>query len=299
VLLRGASTSCSEIVAPRSFQYEQKDHRWDLHNRGEESNILVQVERALKRDRFEFLETQAGCYVYGFKPNLVFLDPTMKKEIRAVIGISRRDHRPAYIHALSTDSSLFWNVELSQYNQTTVIDPPRPDRKKYRLVTGAAEDEIRIGQRLLLVQIKHSLGKEPEGLSIEVPEAIDKALLADLLAPGEFAIYDGTGLAHRTHVSPALDKMITDGATVRNVKIEFDNRGQSYLKLTFNMKHSFTQSIALALDRKILAVKDFVDRPQNVDKLDVPIEMDYLTALIAAAKITSGPIKPLTIGEAQ
>jgi len=292
-------TVATEIVALRSIQYEKKDGDWELHNRGEESNILVQIERTLKRDRFEFLEISAGCYIYSFKPNLVFLDPMMKKEIRAIIGISRQNHLPSHIHAMSTDSSLFWDVEIRQYNKALVIDPPRPDKKKYRLMTLALEDELRIGQRLLLVKIDHALTKGPNGFNVEVPLAIDKPLLADLLAPGEFAIYDGTGLSKETKVSPALDKKIAGGETVRKVTIEFDKRGQAHLKLAFNVKHSFTTLVALVLDRKILAVKDFVDRPGNVDKLDILIEMDYPTVLIAAAKITSGPIKPLTIGEAQ
>ncbi|MDH5684124.1 MAG: hypothetical protein OEZ20_06650, partial [candidate division WOR-3 bacterium] len=53
------------------FQYEKTDGKWEIHPRGEESNILIQIERILLHSQFELKAKDSKQMVFTFKPNLI------------------------------------------------------------------------------------------------------------------------------------------------------------------------------------------------------------------------------------
>lgn len=293
-----ADTVKTELVGLYSIQYEKKDLGWEVHSRGEETSILVQIERALSLGRFEYVKTEGDKYLFYFKPNVLFLDPSMKKKITGEITISKKNHLATGIRASSTDSMIYWRMQLSRFNQPLTIDPPRWSTKKYRLTTDKDNLE-KIRQRLDLCHIKHSLNLVADEAYLEVSEAIDKSLLADILACGEFGLYETASPEKNALISAALDRRIAGTEDIRKIEIKYDDSAHPYLAILFNKKILFSKPFALSLDRLVFAVKDRVDKPKNLDKIEVPIEMNYFEATIIKAKALSGSLKPIAISEAK
>ncbi len=292
-----AETLATEIIALYNTQYEKKDGNWEPHSRGEESNILVQIERVLKRDQFEFLRSEADRYLYNFKPNLPHLDPLMKKQFISILAIDHRTYLPTYIYAISTDSSVSWQVKLDKFNHPFTINQPVPNTKKYLLLTDSLKDEIRIKTRLSLMQIIHTLNHTARGLVLDVPEVISKSLLLEILAPGQAGVYTIDESLKDAAGQVVPDKKILSSDDIKNVSVKFNDYSEPYIQLTLYKKHKIPGPVVLVIDKKIYARKDNIDRSKNLDRLNFPIKMEYLQALIISAQILSGQISPLIISE--
>ncbi len=286
----------TEIIGLYSSQYEKKDGRWETHSRGEESNILVQIERTLKRNKFEFLGKEGKNYLYVFQPNLPFLDPTLKKKIAGKISLNRKTHLPQMISAVSEDSLIFWQVKLSNFNKPFTITAPNTDKKMFLLIIEPGEEEI-VRKRLTLFGFDYTLTQGTNGFNLEIPEAVDKPLLIDLLAFGEFGIYDGAGLAKGALVSPTLDKKLINYDDIKKVAIDYDRYSRLHMTIHLKKASNFHGPFVLGMDRKIFATQKDIDKPVKLNKMVIPMEMDYISASIIAIKISSGPLKPLTISE--
>lgn len=114
-------------IGAGNYQYEKKDKRWDVHHRGEETEIIKQIERIIMRSlrskKFKLLDTNS-VFIFSFEPNLAFLDPTFTKKFVGNLYVDKRKYTLKKIEAYSEDKDINFAFIIEDLNKAKKIKVP-------------------------------------------------------------------------------------------------------------------------------------------------------------------------------
>lgn len=119
------------LAAAGDFQLEKKDGTWTPHTRGEESRIVEEVDRVIRRALmrkqgrgFELTADEDRYLTYSFSPNLAYLDPAFEKKFTGVLQVDGRNLLAQSITAQSEDGDIQFEFTISAVNRVAKIDLP-------------------------------------------------------------------------------------------------------------------------------------------------------------------------------
>ncbi len=221
-----------EAKARGEVEYSLEDSAWTIHARGEETGFLAQLERALAFDSFRAPEKKGKYLEIRFVPNLQFLNPMGAKKLSGTIRIREDRMLPEEITARSPDSSVFWQVKLSNFDQAKPIAfpfvrqwcvslslPPEP-------LTPRTPEPIFFNDTLTLRDRFREAGYETrfepgeDSLQVFLEQEIRDDLLKLLIAPGRLLLGLGRLTDNRQSAPIGFRKVALAGDTTKAVVIE-------------------------------------------------------------------------------
>jgi hypothetical protein len=274
-------------------EYSRKDNEWESTSRGEQSDVLVQIERLLQFDKFEYQGVN-GIYTYHFKANIPFLAPGRWKEMIGIMEISKRTYLPVRIWAGLPDSSVSWTIELFDYNKSKEIQPPRVAWHGFIIPDKNKDHGQLIKKRLQAMDIDFRLQKDEEGYRLTVPEYYT---LEDI--EGYFANHTITGyrvthdkeqaimiayVRNNKNVALYCAETLFTQADIKSIGIKFDPASRPLLYVKLRKKQKFTADLAVAIDGVIQHVAT-LDSDKKINTLLVHTDMHYFELQTIKASI--------------
>jgi len=178
----------TQTKARGGVEYSFEDSAWTIHPRSEEAGFLTQLERALAFDSFRTPEKKGKYLEVGFVPNLQFLNPMGTKRLSATIRIRRDGMLPEEITARSPDSSVSWQVKLSNFDQAKPI--AFPFVRQWCVVLPILSDSMELRDTLTLRDRFREAGYETrfepgeDSLRVFLEQEVRDDLLRFLITPG-------------------------------------------------------------------------------------------------------------------
>ncbi len=245
-------------------EYEKQNGHWADAVRGEQTDILTQIERILEFDEFEYLPEDEK-YTYCFKTNAAFLSPMRRKEMIGRMKFSSRDYRPTEIWTGLPDSSVYWTVRISGYNRRHEIQPPILKWRKHTVELAGHSRALK--KRLARIGIPHrvkTVGKEVE---IEIPDYISSDELQRCLARVDITV---SGIVDARVAERAVEigdnkapvyvgERIFSGRDVQGGRTGFDGIGRPFLELSLRKPYDIPA-------RLLVEISDDMPQIVNVDK---------------------------------
>jgi hypothetical protein len=264
------------------MQYSRSAGKWELTTRGEESDVLIQVTRVLEFDKFEYVGFEDG-YLYNFKANIPFLAPGRWKEITGRLMISARNYLPEKIWTGLPDSSVYWKIELSDYNKKKNLKPPLQKWQSY-VLSSDFDFTKAMKQRMELLEIDYKLDKTKDDIILTVPKQYNIDDIKELLQNRcliAYGVVAEKGTARRVAYlggekkNPIyLGDILFDQKNIKKAKIKFDGASTPYIELSLNDKIVPEERIALEVDSIVVSVVS-LDTKKKIDKINLYIEMSY------------------------
>jgi len=292
------------------FQYERKDGKWERHPRGEESNILMQIERILLFSESELKSRKSRELVFGLKPNLVFLDPTQSKSMSGLLVINHSSRLPLKIQVFDSARTAFWEIRFYDYNRVRKLTSPFIPKIRIQLV---AESKIAAKVKTQLIDRFQQIGRRIKikalgnKIELQLEQAITETQLNLLISQGRVEIYTGDWLEPKNSVSDTgqikyfqfrpvrLNQLILNNQAVERAEanssqgpepiLELYLKAQSRVKLEGQNKLLF-----LIFDDEIIGYAQ-VQQNELIDRLQFKEVGDILKVTTIAAIINSGMIK--------
>jgi len=200
----GEKTSI-HIKGSGNSQYEKKDGKWEIHPRGEESNILIQIERIILFSEFELKSKDSRQMIFNFKPNLIFLDPTLTKIMKGILFINSSSLLPEKIQVSDSLRTAFWEIRFFNYNRKSKISFPFTPKVIIQLTSDSKidnKDKTIIMNRFqrLGFQTKTKTYSSNSGpiLELQLEKDIPEAQLNLIASQGTINIYSGEWLESKT-----------------------------------------------------------------------------------------------------
>jgi hypothetical protein len=214
-----------QAEARGEIEYTLEDSVWTIHARGEETGFLTQLDRALAFDSFQSPEKQGDYYLaVRFVPNLQFLNPMGTKRLSATIRIRRDRVLPEEITARSPDSSVFWQVKLSSFDQAGPISFPFVPQWCISLSTLPQNVELKdtLTLRDRFREAGYETRFEPDRGSLKVflEQEIRDDVLKTLIAPGRFMLGLGRLTSDNQPAPVGFRKVALAGDTTQAAVIE-------------------------------------------------------------------------------
>lgn len=300
------STLPFKLVGYGDKEYEKTDTGWTVHSRGEETDLLVQVERAKALGKFKLTKERPN-WEFEFSPNVPFLDPTLSKKITGLLVIDR-NYLPKSIAAWTEAKTAFWQVEFRDFNKPQRINLPFVKQMRVTLTGGEKRQTVeKIRQRFLTVNLEATVSVKGGQIELVLAQEVKEEFLKNLLAPGVLQVakvrwldrdsgsgdmvFDGRPVAVET---PLLTNSDFTGA-----RVNFDPLGRLVLELLLNPEAEkkfieWTKSnqglhYAIVIDGKILAI-NYIDKIQASGIIPLTEFSSFRDALMTEAIINSGPL---------
>lgn len=287
-----------EYIGLGDMEYMKNNGEWRVASRGEESDIFTQIERLLTFDKFEYIGSDNG-FLYRFKANIPFLAPDKRKEMVGIIKISQRNFLPVLIWAGLSDSSLYWKVDIFNYNRVKRIKPPFRQWNSYLLtvdtVASCGDCLKAIKRRLDGVGVEYRLKKTDRGIILFMTEGPSIEEIEMMLAKGVVNVY---GLVENKEDALRIryvedditfpvflaDKLF-DHHSIKNAKIKFDAVSQPYIMIQLDKRLTLPSEIAVEIDDVIVGTAS-LDTSKKIDKINLYTvrryyEMEILRASLA------------------
>ncbi|MBN2621514.1 hypothetical protein JXB22_10550 [candidate division WOR-3 bacterium] len=282
-----------EYFGIRDREYSKQDDQWVSALRGEQSDILTQVERLLQFDEFEY-QGADRVYTYRFKANIPFLAPGRWKEMIGVMEMSKRTFLPIRIWAGLPDSSVSWTIELFDYNKKKSIDAPRMPWHSFHIQGEHANLDRSIKDRLHAAEIEHRLEPYADGFLLHVPEYYTlediEVFLADHTITGyrltrekEQAIMIGY-LRNDKNIPIFCAETLFTHMDIKNMSIKIDPAYRPLLFITLKQKKHFPSEIAVAVDGVIQQL-GVLDSDEKISTLQVYTTMHYCELQLLQAAV--------------
>ncbi len=279
-----------EYIGVNDYEWARKGREWGESARGEESNVLAQIERVLEFEKFELLSVDSDYY-YRFNATLPFLAPDRWRDIVSYLKISRKDYLPTFIWIGLPDSSVFWQVRITGYNKSNRIEPPYIRFNDYELSIDTSITQGRfidkIKRRIELLGLNWKVMKQGNSLLLKVPSVYSLNQVKEALAPGISLLRGVTKDRLRAdriaflQNDPKQAIYLTDwqiGAEmIKDVAIKYDRINRLYLLVKMKEKIELPEEIALEIDNDIV-VHAVLDRNTKMDIINIPLNMRYLEA---------------------
>lgn len=281
-----------EYIGIRDVQYNKEHGVWRESPRGEESDILTQIERIIEFDAFEFM-TSDRAYTYRFKANIPFLAPGRRKEMIGIMRISRRNLLPEMIWAGLPDSSVYWNLEISNYNKKTQIKAPVRGWRNYILV-GAYDHAEAVKRRIELLDIEYRIKKDGDDIILSAPDYLTIEDIEMALATAVLTVYgvakdkeSATRVGYLRgddNVPIFLGSELANRNDIKNARIKFDEGSRSYIELSLHKKQEFPSEIVFEADSVVLDLVR-LDITKKIDKIRLYTDMRYYNMLLLRASL--------------
>lgn len=267
-----------EYIGINDREWTKKDRKWEESVRGEESNILAQVERVLGFDKFELLNDDVN-YLYQFNATMPFLAPQNWRDMVAYIRVSKREYLPLFIWVGLPDSSVYWQISFSNYNKDIKIEPPYIGIKAYEIQFDSSinytEAIKMIKRRLNLLNLKYQLERNGKKIILSVPEVYSIDDIKEMLIPGRVMFYGVTQkqvnalrtvyLQKNPKQSIYLSGWQCNQEMVKNVKIKFDNLSKPFAEIKLKKKIELPEQIAIEVDSNIVLMMSL----DSLKKMDI------------------------------
>jgi len=156
-LVREKKKSSIKIKARRDYQYEisKKTKQWQIIPRGEESNILISIDRTIMDAEFQLISENGKSYTYKFIPNIAFLDPTFTRKFTAFLTVNKKTILPEKIIAQDSSNKILWQIEFSNYNKVKRINLPFQPTAK--IILSAQQKLVKREASLIVEVLKRRL----------------------------------------------------------------------------------------------------------------------------------------------
>lgn len=279
-----------EHIGINDREWTKKDNKWEEAVRGEESNILAQIERVLEFEKFEFLNNNNNTeYVYRFNATMPFLSPDRWREMVAWIKISRKNYLPAFIWVGLPDSSVYWQVSLTNYNKDIKIEPPYLEINHYEIKIDSGIDQAevikKIRRRLKSLKLKWQVKKEHEKIILRAPRIYNVDDIKELLVPGKTVFYGVTHKQNETVKISHLQKnpnhiiYLSDWQCsqelVRDAVIKFDYLLRPFANIKLKNKIELPNQIAVEVDGNMMLLIS-LDSKKKMDNIVAYSDMKFL-----------------------
>jgi len=295
-----------EYFGINDLEYSHKDGLWNEAARGEESNIFIQIQRMLEFDKFEFLDKEPN-YHYRFKANVPFLAPDKWKEMIGKMRISPKNFLPEFVWAGLPDSSVFWQVQIKDFNRTGYIEAPKAEWHDFRLTADSLTDIEKLAaavkRRLALCGVPFRLKTVDRTLVLSMPAGFKASDIGDLLTPGRTAIHwlttDKTKAVKIGYLLDDLKQplLLTGEAIesqgIKDCRLQIDRASRLFLQLVMKRKLDRPGSLCLEVDSLIIA-QMAIDKGQSLSTIRIDINMGYYQMNIIRAAIVQ-PLPPINI----
>jgi hypothetical protein len=282
-----------EYIGLQDREYSIKDNEWVSTSRGEQSDVLVQIERLLQFDKFEYQGIN-GVYTYLFKANIPFLAPGRWKEMVGVMGISKHTYLPVSIWAGLPDSSVSWTIDLYDYNKKQTIKAPPVAWHAFHIQDAHKEHSRAIKKRLQALHIDFRLHKDKEGYRLDVPEYYTLEDIEGYLMNHTITGYRVTRerdqaimIAYvRNNKNTALycAETLFTHADLKSIDIKIDPASRPCFYMKLKKKHDLPTEVAVAVDGVIQYVAS-LDSDKKINTLLVYTDMHYLELQLIKAAI--------------
>jgi len=276
-----------EYIGINDREWTKKDKKWEESVRGEESDLLSQIQRVLEFEHYELLSDK-NDYFYQFNATLPFLAPERWREMVAYIKISRNNYLPAFIWVGLPDSLVCWQVSLANYNYNIKLESPYYEMKNYEIKIDSsinpAQAIKKINRRLKLLNLRWRLKKEDKKIVLQAPGVYSIDDIKELLAPGRTDFF---GIAQKNtdavrvaylQSNPNQNVYLSDwqcsGDMVKDVVIKFDNLLKPFMLIKLKRKIELPEKIAIEVDSNIVALVP-LDKDKKMDKIVIYSNMRY------------------------
>ncbi len=277
-----------EYIGINDREWTKKDNKWEQSVRGEESNILAQIERVLEFEKFELLNSDAE-YFYRFNATLPFLSPDRWRDMVAYIKISKEEYLPVFIWVGLPDSSVYWQVLLGNYNKDIKIESPTTEINSYEIKIDSSIDQSeaikKIKHRLKLLNLKWQIKKEDEKIILRVPGVYNLDDIKELLAPGRTVFYGVAQnqsnaskisyLQKNPNHSVYLSDWQCNQEMVKDVAIKFDYLLKPFASIKLKKKIGLPEQIAIEVDGNIMLLIS-LDKVEKMDTIIAYSDMKFL-----------------------
>lgn len=298
-------------------QYEKKNGKWEIHPRGEESNILIQIERILLFSEFELKSKDSRQMVFNFKPNLIFLDPTLTKPMKGVLFINSSSLLPEKLQVSDSARTAFWEIRFYNYNRKNKISYPFTPKATIQLTSESKIDNItkailidRFQQLGFQSKIKTFSSSSGPILEFHLEKDIPEVQLNLIASQGTIKIFSGVWFESKT-ITPDTELKYFQFKPVQLHELIFTNQDieqaetnlsqgpepllEIYLKPTIKSKlQEYIQKddivIFILLNDEIIGFNHLA-KNQAYDKIAFKGIGDILKVTTIAVIINSGTIK--------
>jgi hypothetical protein len=291
-----------EYIGLADIEYARDNGSWQIAPRGEQSDIFAQIQRLLTFDKFEYTGTDGG-FLYRFKANIPFLAPDKRKEMVGTIEISQRNFLPRMIWAGLPDSSIFWQVDISQYNKVKRIAPPRFQWRKYLITLDSlavfTDCYGEIKRRLDRMGVEYHLTKTARGIIVSMPHEYNIEEIETILAPGVLQAYAMVDAKENVQRVGYLEDDLTsavflgdslfDHNSIKSAKIKFDAASRPYIMVKLTKKQTLPLKIAVEVDGVIVGIAT-LDTSKKVDTINLyTIRQYYEMEILRATMVQMLP----------
>jgi hypothetical protein len=311
----GEKTS-TQIKGIGDFQYEKMGSKWEIHPRGEESNILVQIERILVHSDFELKSQDSKQMAFSFKPNLIFLDPSQAKPMTGTLIIKVSSLLPEEITVSDSTKTAIWEIRFSDYNRIKNIAMPFVPKLRIQIGAESKTETQKIIDRFQRIgfQARARTFSSTFGpiIEIQLEQDISETQLNLIISQGKVEIYSGEWISGSTVISPdtslikiyetrpvLLKEMLIANKDIERADADFTQgpkpilelylKPQAKAKLNNHIRNGRTILFILFND-EILGLKSF-EQNQAIDKITFEGIGDVTKVSTIAAIINSGLIK--------
>jgi hypothetical protein len=294
---RGDTTVHFEYVGLGDREWSWQDDAWHDRIRGEQSDFFTQITRVLEFDSFEYRGFDSG-YVYDFKATVPFLSPGGWKEIRGILRISDRTFLPDDVWVGLPDSSVFWHMELSHYNERTSIEAPVATSVQYELQGVSAEHERAVDRRLTLLGIEHHVRNHDGAVVLTVPQYYTADYVQTVFDEKHVLVYEvvpsqqqarKVGYEHGDESKPVyLADTFASVEDIKDIRIRFDSRSRPFLDIQLKEKREAPSRIGCEVNGGLIGVTT-LDTHGKIDRIRLYAHMSYSDLQIMRAAL----LKPL------
>jgi hypothetical protein len=138
------------------YLYDEEEKRWKSGSPGIFPHPLEQLKLTLSFGEFEYLKRESvgdlECYLFSFKPNIYFLDPTEETEPEGLYWVSADNGFPKKVKVTSKKGEIHWEMTLSQFNSFASLSVPlEPLNIRIIGIGGNDEDSRKIADRFVFL----------------------------------------------------------------------------------------------------------------------------------------------------
>lgn len=291
-----------DLAAAGGYQLEKVDGEWLPHPRSEESKIVEEVDRIIRKallvrqgKGFQLVSDEGSVLTYKFTPNLAYLDPAFEKKFSAQLVVDGRTLLTRKISAVSDDSDVQFEFTVSGINLARKIDLPFTSNF---MVNYIIQDGWPPTIKSVIRKRFEAFGRESririrgEAINIALALPVDEAVAKVLGEPGKLVILglnlEGVGPIINTrgeisdvfHIADTLARPL-----INSLDVGFDSLSRPVLELELARSEPSSRScdyLGIVVDGVLYEVLP-IDNP--TDFIKIRNVTTYQDALALATKL--------------
>ena len=186
-------------IIGKEYRFDAKEKLWKQTTGSSLPNPLEKLKLVLSFGKFRFFKFDGidgiECYVFKFKPNVYFLDPTETTHPTGLLWIDKKRKLPVMVKVITETKEINWSMKLSHFNSIANINVPfKPYKVKIFDIASKKNDISTIIKRLTFLGYnKPAINKSADNdiiFSIRSGSVSDSMLKA-VFEKGEIFLYLG------------------------------------------------------------------------------------------------------------